>query len=78
MWNTIGVHKEAAFWLLHSFMKHPVSAALGSCTHFAQHRTGVKKDGMVTSYCELINYLFETLATDDIISETDADTMCFT
>lgn len=34
--------------------------------------------GTVTSYSEAVNYLLDTYATDDVVSETDAKIMRFT
>lgn len=37
-----------------------------------------QKEGNLTSYCEAVNYLIETYATEDVIAKTDANMMLST
>lgn len=76
--DTNGVHEGAAMWLLHFFMKKPAAAALNSRISLPSKSHRRHKEGTLTTYCEVVNYLLETYATDDVIAETDAEILRFT
>lgn len=38
----------------------------------------LQKKRKVTSYCEAVNFLLKTYATDDVINQADVDMMRFT
>lgn len=62
------LHKKATHWL----------AELEDCTAVRSLRKGPKK-GTLTTYFEVMNYLSETYATEEIaITQTDTRTMRFT
>lgn len=69
-----GTHEEAAMWLFFHLMKSLVNIGLA-------HRLGAIKENnlykerSLTAYCQAVNYLLETYATDDVIAEEEADLM---
>lgn len=73
-----GVHEGAAFWLLYFFMEHLAVAALSACIAIRSKLHKRQEGGLVTSSCEVVNYLLETYSTDDVIAETDAHMMHLT
>lgn len=77
--DTNGIHEVVAMWLLHFFMNKQAAAALDStialCAKSSQKR---QKEGTLTKYCEVVEYLLDTYVTDDVIPETDAEIMRFT
>lgn len=59
-------------------MKRPAEAALNAHIALRPKSHKSQKEGIVTSYCKVVNYLVETYETDDVIAEADADMMRFT
>lgn len=51
------------------------AATLNVCIAFKYKPRKCHKEGKVTSYCEAVNYLLQTYATDDLIAETYSDMM---
>lgn len=55
----------------------------GSAKASSRHRTqvesedGDRQEGCLTSYCEVVNYLLTIYATDDVITEAEADILNF-
>lgn len=77
LFDTNGVHVNAAFWHLHVSIRPLAAAALKS--HIAlkpKLHTCQKDTGAL--YCEVYNYLLKTYQTDEIVTETDADMTLFT
>lgn len=62
---------------LHLFMKEPAAAAFISRISLPS-KSRTHKEGTLTSYCKVVNHLFETYAMDDVIEETDAKIMHYT
>lgn len=49
------------------------------CSHLATNQVVEATElGTLTNSCEVVNYLFETCGTDDVISETDVEILSFT
>lgn len=63
-------------WLLEHFMKHPGEATLTRRV-WATKEDFPQKNGKSTTYCQVVNYLLATYATDDFITEIEADTTNF-
>lgn len=59
-------------------MKCPTAAAPSTFLAFRSVSHRRQKEGTVTTYFEAANYLLDTFAIDDVITEIDADMMCFT
>lgn len=70
-----GIHEGAAMWVLFFFMMKPVAAALNAIVSLPSKSCRRQKEGNLTSYCEVVNNLLETYATDDVIVETEAEIM---
>lgn len=69
-----GTHEGAAMLLPPHFTKEPAKGAL-SYRMCATKKSITHKEGTLTTYCQVVNYLLETSATDDVVSEVDADNM---
>lgn len=69
--DSIGVHEGAALWLFQYFLRDPAKASL-TARLGRPHERG-SKAGKLTSYCQVVNHLLRTFATDDIIAEAEAD-----
>lgn len=69
------IHKDAATWLFPHFVTEPAKAALPHrmTADKRNHQQGDK----LTTYCQVINYLLETFATDNIIAEAESDITSF-
>lgn len=68
------IHERDAIWLLPPVTKGPVEAAL-SYPMRATEDNGTHKGETMTSYCQAVSYVLQTYATDDVISEAEADVM---
>lgn len=64
--------------MFHIFLEGPAPKALRTRLLLRSTCCERKKEGTLTAYCEAVNYLLETYATDDMIVETDANMMLFT
>lgn len=67
--NTNEVYNGAAMWLLPFLMQEAAPAALISEIALSTKARKHCKNGKLTSYSELVNYLLETYATEDAIVE---------
>lgn len=70
-----GIHEGAAMWLFQYFIKEPAKAPL-------MHRVCLtdkdsQQKGKLTTYCQVVNYLLVTYATDDEIAKAEAGIMQF-
>lgn len=61
-----------------TFLKSPAAVALNDCIKLKSKSHMRQKKGTVTLYFEDVTFLLKAYVTDDVISETDADMMCFT
>lgn len=75
---TNDIHEGAAMWHLQFSLKQQATGSLKSKI-LLRTRSSRKcqKERKLTMYCEVINYLLETYATDVASSETNAKTMRF-
>lgn len=67
VWKTNELHRGAALWLLHFFMKLLVAAGLHAPIILNSKSHKRKKQGTVVSYRKAVNYLLWPYTTDDII-----------
>lgn len=65
-------------WLLHFFMKKREAAALISGIVLLSKSGKLRKEGMLTSYSEVINYFLKTCAIDDVLPGMDTEALLFT
>lgn len=72
--NTNGINGSTATWLLHFFLRKPACPTLRSCICLFSS-SPVRQEGNLTPYFQILNYLFATHATDDIIAEVSMDVM---
>lgn len=73
------VHGRAATCLLHFLMKKQAATALNQRIVLRSKSQGKhQKWVFFTTYSEIVSYLLEKYATDDVISETDAGIMKLT
>lgn len=70
--DTNGMHKGADMWLLHFFMKKQAAAALKLRIALLPRSCRRRKEGALTTYWEVVNYLLDTYATDDVVAKTHA------
>lgn len=70
--DTNCIYEGAAMWPFHLFIKKPVVAALRAITGFTSSRRS-REEGKLTSYFQLVNYLFNTYEVDDTIAKAYAD-----
>ena len=71
--DTNGVHEGAETWLFQFFIKSPAKAALVArirAPNKAKAKHG-RKDGILTSYVQVVNYLLRSYATDEVIDRED-------
>lgn len=63
-------------WLFQYFMKDPAKAAVAHrlC---AKEDQNSQKEGKLTIYCQVVNYLLATYAIEDMIAEAEAEIMSF-
>lgn len=69
-----GMHLGPAMWLFRHFIQKPAKDPL------AHHRSALvendaHREGKLTGYCQITNYLLKFFAADDIIAEAEADIM---
>lgn len=64
-------------WLSHFFIKKAATAVLKSCKMLLSKWNRRKKEEKLPSYCEVVCYLLETYAAEDIIAELDIEILCF-
>lgn len=79
--STNGIDESAAIWIFHFFIKGSFAAALNACWSLkstSQSSTPRAKDGMLRTYAEVVNYLLQTCATNDVIARTDVANTRFT
>lgn len=57
------------------FMKSVSGEVINSLIALCSKSRTRPTEGVVKSYCEAVNYLFDTYSTDDLVAETDADMM---
>lgn len=70
--NPNGIYKGVTMWLLYFFMEKKATTALSSRIALdAKLLHKPHEEGTITPYCEVVNYLLKTYATNDIIMETD-------
>lgn len=71
-WKTNGIYRSAALRLFHFFVKNQPPAASSSRIALrpkSSHRP--QNESTIPAYCEVVNYLMETYATDDVKAETE-------
>lgn len=73
--DTNGVHEEAALSPLNHCTKCAAAVPLNACIAKKLKWHKLQKESAVASWCEAVNYLLETPATDDITAGTEADMM---
>lgn len=59
-------------------MQKQTVATLNSRIALSSNLRRGQKEGALTTYCKLLNYLLETYATNDVIAESDAEIMHYT
>lgn len=65
-------------WLFDFFLKKQTAAALNSRIALTfKSSCKRQKEGTITTYCEIVNYLLETYAIVNVNSETDGEIMRF-
>lgn len=57
-------------------MERPAGATLSARTCLTSSRRSLS-EGMLTSYCQVVKYLLNAYATDDIIAEVEADIISY-
>lgn len=72
-YDTNGVHEGASLWLLHFFLRCPITAALKAPFALRSKPRKWQKEYTVTLNCERVNHLFEKDETDVLIAERDVD-----
>lgn len=77
-WDTIGMHKGAAMWLLPFFMKCLGAFALHFPIVLSPKSQKHRKERILTRYSKGINFLLETYVTNDDIAEKDAENLRLT
>lgn len=73
--DTNGIHEVAAHLLLRFFMKCPAAVALNERIALKSKSYKSQKEDTESSYCDTVNYLLETYATDYVMANTDPDIM---
>lgn len=68
------IHEDAAMLLFPHFMTEPAKAALSYIMSATEDNT-THKEATLTAYCQVVKYLLETNATDDVIAGAEADIM---
>lgn len=68
-------HENAAMWLFPHIIGEPIKAALSNrVTDDERNRQHNEKP---TTYCQVVRYLLETYATDDVIAEAKSEITTF-
>lgn len=67
-----GIHEGATVWLVKHFVNKSTVASLAPRV-FLNSNLSCKREGMLSSWKEVVNHLLETYATDDVIVETKTD-----
>lgn len=65
-------------WLLRYFIKKSADATLKSRVALSSKWNNRKKEGTLTSYRQVANYLLETYGTDDVIPKLDDEILHYT
>lgn len=78
MCDTNDVHEGAALWKLQFLVKRPDAGALEAHMALRSKWHRRQEEGTVMTYCESVNFLLDTYATDEVIVETADDMMHFT
>lgn len=73
-----GEYKGAAMWIVHFSMEMTGASAPTTCLFLKSKSMQSVKEGILTSYKQVVNQHVETYSTDEIIVEVDSDTVCFT
>jgi len=69
--DALGIHEGAAMWLIKAFMREPARSTL-MMRLSTPETAGESKEGKLTTYSDVVNYLLHTYASDDVIAETEA------
>lgn len=70
------IYECADMWLFQHFLKDPAKAALERIISGTKEEDPEQEESL-TTYCQEINYLLATYATDDAISVSEADIISF-
>lgn len=71
--NQNGVHEGAAIWLFRFFLDDPVRSDVESMLEGDNNPSGATQQEMLRSYPEVVNYLLETYATDEVLAQAYYD-----
>jgi len=74
--DSIALHEGLAMWLIPHFVKGSTSQSLHS--RITASPPDVANPGKLTTYCQVVQYLLRTYATDDRISEAEMSLIHFT
>lgn len=70
--NTNGLHEGAATCMFQFYLKEPVRALLSARIRTTS-RDKSSRQGKLSTYFQLVPYLFKAYATDDVIAEAEAE-----
>lgn len=65
-------------WQFHFLLKKPAAAALNYCIALSSKLHRRRKDGTLTSYCEMVIFVLEIYAPDYVIIEWGVEILSFT
>lgn len=75
--DTISICKEAPMWLKYYFMEKPASPSLEGCLLSKKTRASDLHPEILSSYFEVVHYLFVAYATDNIIDHLIKKLDCY-
>lgn len=65
-------------YLFHVFLTNPAATALSSCIYLSSKLICRRREGTLTCYSKVVEYLLERYATDAVIAYKDVNILRFT